>query len=258
MPTDREFVFLATLCFFVGFAAAFLSLRAGAYRPRRWHVAVMAAGFVCQSAFLALRGKVVQQCPVTNVFEVLVFVAWSMVMLYFLIGAVYRGSLLGLFTAPLVFLLQLMALLAPDPATVLPTTPVNFWNELHKSVALLSYGAFALSCVAGVMFLVQEHQLKKHHLRALFHYLPPIHFLHRVVQRLNLFGLVLLTVGIVAAFLMHRRDDGHSLIMVYVVWLMYAAIVTYDFVRGMSPRKAALASVSAFCAPIITLWIFSR
>lgn len=198
-----------------------------------------------------------RQCPVTNTFELLVFVAWSMVLLYFLIGTVYRWSLLGMFTAPLVFLLQIMAVMAPDPPLA-EIKEIHFWNELHKSVSLLSYGAFALSCVAGVMFLVQDRQLKKHRLKTLFYLLPPINYLHKVNRRLNLFGFILLTFGIISAYLMHGDLEGHSLLPVYLIWIVYAGIVFYDFMKGMSPRRAALASVAAFSMPLITLWIFTH
>ena len=257
MPPDRFFIYLATFFYFGGFAFAFLSLRTGTHRPSRWNLAVMGLGFLSQCVFLSLRGEVVKQCPVTNPFELLVFVAWSMVLLYFLIGTAYRWSLLGLFTAPLVFLLHVMALFSPDPPLLNPA-PVQFWSELHKSVSLLSYGAFALACVAGVMFLVQDRQLKKHKLRTLFYHLPPISYLHRAIRRLTLFGFVLLTVGIISAFLMEKPNVGHSLIPVYFIWAIYAGLVLYDFTKGMSARKGAMAAVFAFCAPLLTLWIFSH
>jgi HemX protein len=257
MPPDRLFIYVATAFFCGGFAFAFLALRTGRYRPSWLHLVVMGLGFICQCGFLALRGKAVQQCPATNQFEVLVFVAWAMVLLYFLIGTSYRWSLLGMFTAPLVFLLHVMALFSPDPPLANPVQ-AEYWNELHKSVSLLSYGAFALSCVAGVMFLVQDHQLRKHRLRSLFHHLPPIHYLQKVMRRLNLFGLALLTVGIVSAWRMTKVNPGHTLLPVYFIWLIYAALIGYEFTRGMSARRSALASVVAFVPPLITLWIFAH
>jgi ABC-type uncharacterized transport system permease subunit len=35
------------------------------------------------------------------------------------------------------------------------------WLELHASISLIAYGAFALACIAGVMYLVQERQIKQ-------------------------------------------------------------------------------------------------
>jgi HemX protein len=257
MPSDRFFIYLATVFFCAGFALAFLALRTGRYRPSSWNLVVMGLGFASQCAFLALRGKVVRQCPVTNQFEVLVFVAWAMALLYFLIGTSYRWSLLGMFTAPLAFLLQVMALLSPDPAAG-NLGRAEFWNELHKTVSLLGYGAFALSSVAAVMFLVQDRQLRKQRLQAWFHHLPPIHFLQQVMRRLNLFGLVCLTLGIISAWKMNTVQAGHSLVAVYIIWGLYAALIIYEYTRGMSARRSALASMGAFAVPLLTLWIFAH
>ena len=257
MALDRLYVYLATACFFGGFVYALQVLRGRPSRGGWLNLSVMGVGFFFQCAFLAQRGKAVQQCPVTNTFELLVFVAWCLVLLYFVIGATYRWSLLGLFTAPLAFLLHFMAIWAPDPPPQV-IGPVKFWNELHKSVSLLSYGAFGLACVAGVMFLLQDHQLKKRQLNNLSFNLPPIHYLHQATRRLILFGFVLLSIGIIAAFLMERSNPGHSLTPVYVIWAIYGAMVGYDFTRGMSARKGAMASVIAFLVPLVTLWIFAH
>ena len=35
-------------------------------------------------------------------------------------------------------------------------------------MSMIAYGAFALACVAGVMYLVQERQLKTHQLHSIF------------------------------------------------------------------------------------------
>jgi hypothetical protein len=117
----------------------------------------------------------------TNLFEVFIFIGWCIVLLYFLVGATYRLSLLGVFTAPLVALLQTMALLSPIDHAVPPmgSGKVNPWLELHASVALIAYAAFALACITGVMFLLQDYLLKKHRIHALFHQLPPIHQLSK-------------------------------------------------------------------------------
>ena len=47
---------------------------------------------------------------------------------------------------------------------------VNPWLEAHTSFSMVACGAFALACIAGVMFLVQERQLKTRH--PSFNFLP--------------------------------------------------------------------------------------
>jgi ABC-type transport system involved in cytochrome c biogenesis permease subunit len=64
---------------------------------------------------LWIRGEAIGRCPITNLFEVFVFLAWSIVLTYMVVGPAYRLSLMGAFTAPLVFVIQGFALLAKVP-----------------------------------------------------------------------------------------------------------------------------------------------
>ncbi len=257
MPYERIFLHIATLFFFGGFALAFWSLRRGVYKPSWWNLVLMAGGFICQSGYLFLRGQASGRCPVTNTFELLIFVSWAMVLLYFLVGSAYRWSLVGMFTAPLVFAFHLLALIMKDPGP--DPAKSAFWNELHKSLSLLSFGAFALACVAGVMFLVQDRQLKQHHLRSFLFHLPPIHNLTKAIRRLILLGVILLTVGIASAYRMDRSGaGGHSLLPVWMVWGVYASILIYEVTRGMSAKKAAAAAVGGFLVPMFTLWLLAH
>ena len=64
------------------------------------------------------------------------------------------------------FLLLIVAQLQPSawtPPVHKPST--GFWPEMHAAVSMIAYGAFALACVAGVMYLVQERLLKQHRLK---------------------------------------------------------------------------------------------
>jgi hypothetical protein len=47
------------------------------------------------------------------------------------------------------------------------------WNFTRRS-RLSPTGPFALACVAGAMYLVQERQLKTHQLRSIFYHLPAV------------------------------------------------------------------------------------
>ena len=64
----------------------------------------------------------------------------------------------------------------------------NIATVIFIAVSLVAYGAFALACVSGVMYLAQERQLKTHHLRSIFYRLPPIHDLAVANRRLIFSG----------------------------------------------------------------------
>jgi HemX protein len=144
------------------------ALGRGRYQPSRFNFAAMTGGFAFQTAFLVVRGHALNACPLTNLFEVLIFLSWSMVLLYFVVGTAYRLSLLGVFTSPLAFLFQTFALIAPLDSPPGPRARVvaQPWLETHAAISIIAYGAFALACVAGVMYLIQERQLKTHRFAA--------------------------------------------------------------------------------------------
>ena len=159
---DRALLVASTFCFLLGFSYTMVALGAGSYRPSRFNFTAIFAGFVFQTAFLYQRGHALGRCPLTNLFEVFIFLSWSMVLLYLVIGTAYRLSLLGAFTSPLVFVFQILALLMPMDTPSKVRIAQNSWLELHAALSVVAYGAFAMAGVAGVMYLAQERQLKTH------------------------------------------------------------------------------------------------
>src|SRR5215210_1112137 len=175
---DRLLLVLSCLCFLWAVVRTGLLIRAGVFRPGRSSFAAIASGFVLQTAFLWVRGRALGRCPLTNLFEVFIFMAWSVALIYLMVGPAYRLSLMGAFTAPLVLLMQSLALLAPIDRVRTVRIAVNPWLEFHASISIVAYGAFALACIAGLMYLLQERQLKTHQLHSVFHQLPPLNDLY--------------------------------------------------------------------------------
>ncbi|MGK0188404.1 MAG: ABC-type uncharacterized transport system permease subunit [Verrucomicrobiales bacterium] len=251
MAEPARFLLLSsTLCFFVGFVYAFLTLRSDNATRSRMTLMFMGSGFVLQSAFLYMRGQELGRCPITSVPELLAFLSWAVVLYYFVIGSAFRLSLLGVFSYPLVVILQGIAVLFMPDAT---KGSSEFWRELHAALSLLAYGAFAMAGIAGVMFLVQHWHLKSRSLGGLFYRLPPIEHLSLVIIRLMICGFGLLTIGIACAYKMPDSPSGIKLILVYAVWAVYAAALAVHWVRGLSSLRLAQVSVGAFIVELLTL-----
>jgi len=122
----------------VAIAHTVREMRGGIYRPRQFNFFAVGLGFIFQTAFLWVRGDAQGRCPITNLFEVIVFVAWSIALFYMVVGPAYRLSLMGAFTAPLVVLLQLFALLAPIDKPHPVRLRANSWLEFHASMSLVA------------------------------------------------------------------------------------------------------------------------
>ena len=250
---EHELLIISTLCFFVAMVHTGLTVRAGSYRPARFNFAV-ALGFLFQTEFLSVRGHALGRCPITNLFEVFIFLAWSVSLIYLLVGPTYRLSLMGAFTAPLVFALQTFALLAPIDVPHAPRRAPAPWLELHASVSLIAYGAFALACVAGLMYLVQERHLKRHELNSMFYHFPPLTDLFAAITRLLWLGFALLTLGIVAGFFTGQPLPYVKIAWSLGVWIFYAAILLARHLGTTAPRRIAALCVVAFSAALTLLW----
>jgi ABC-type uncharacterized transport system permease subunit len=251
---DRDLLIISTICFLAAVVRTGITLRAGIFRPGKFNFLAIGLGFVFQTAFLSIRGHALGRCPLTNLFEVFIFLAWSVALIYLLVGPTYRLSLMGAFTAPLVVILQGFALIAPIDVRHLVKVPANSALEFHASISLIAYGAFALACIAGVMYLVQERQLKTHHLHSIFYHLPPLTDLFAAITRLLWWGFILYTVGIASGFFTGRPLPHGQVVAAVGVWLLYAAILQGRYFRRIAPKRVAALCIIGFSAALTLLW----
>jgi len=163
-------------------------------------------------------------------------------------------SLMGAFTAPLVVILQGFALIAPIDVRHLVKVPANPALEFHASVSLIAYGAFALACIAGVMYLVQERQLKTHQLHSIFYHLPPLTDLYAAITRLLWWGFALYTLGLVSGFFVGQPLPRLQIFCAFGVWILYAAILNGRHLSWFAPRRVAALCIGGFAAAMTLLW----
>ncbi len=141
---DRFVVVLSTCCYLIAVGRTALMLRERVFHPGRFNFFAVFAGFIFQTIFLSFRGHALGRCPITNLFEVFIFLAWSVALIYMVVGPTYRLSLMGAFTAPLILVIQLFALLAPIDQPHMAKMAVNPWLEFHASISLMQ--ASCISC----------------------------------------------------------------------------------------------------------------
>jgi ABC-type uncharacterized transport system permease subunit len=161
---------------------------------------------------------------------------------------------MGAFTAPLVLLIQTFALLAPIDVRHPVRLNVNPWLEFHASMSMIAYGAFALACVAGVMYLVQERQLKTHQLHSIFYHLPPLTNLFSAMTRLLWVGFALYTAGLVSGFFTGGPLPRLKMICAFAVWIFYGAILQGRHFHRLAPKRIAALCILAFTAAVSVLW----
>jgi ABC-type uncharacterized transport system permease subunit len=250
---DRLLLIATAICFLTSFGYTLYALRTGKFMPGRINFVAILLGFAFQTGFLYLRGKAEGSCPLNSLFDVLIFLSWALVLTYLIVGPAYRLSLLGAFSAPIALLLIVVALIAPISREIVRRPGINPWVETHAALSIIAYGAFGLSSVAGMMYLLQERQLKSQKPSSLLYNLPPINDLAAAIGRLIGFGLILLTISFAAGFISQMPVNTVKFWTSVAIWVAYGAMVLMNRIHSLAPRRLAELSILVFAVALITL-----
>jgi len=236
--------------------------RKGFRRDNHINYFLLLAAFALHTTSMVRRGFSLQHCPVNNLYEATLFIAWTIVAAYLVLGLLPRLRFLGAFASPILLVLGVFAL---NPTLDPPHGPKpefgNGWVSLHAALVFLSFGAFGLGSVAALMFLTQEHDLKFHKLRAILSLLPPIQRLEKVAAGLVAAGFVLLTAGLALIPLLpeSKSPSGTAgrldpiIIWSLFVWLFYLIMLVLRW-RGQGGRRFAWATLVSFAVIMLTFW----
>jgi ABC-type transport system involved in cytochrome c biogenesis permease subunit len=259
--TDREFYLLAVIFYGLSTVYSVLLWRRGFQQDNRMNYCLLLLGFCFNITAMFKRGLSFSRCPVTNLYEAIVFMTWAIVAVYLVLGLWARLRFLGAFASPVLFGMGVFGLMpALDNPTAAKSEFFNGWSSLHAALILLAYGAFGLSSIAGLMYLTQEHNLKFHKLRAVLSLLPPIERLERTIGRLLLAGFILFTAGLaVGAVFVKRPPGAHffqdaKVIWSAFLWVVYTGLLMMRWFFRQGGRRFAWGAVGTFAFVMLTFW----
>jgi ABC-type uncharacterized transport system permease subunit len=262
--TDRGWFWIAVAIYGLSTLYSIFLLRGGFRQDNRVNYLLLLLGCVAHTFSMAKRGFSLQRCPINNLFEATIFIAWAIVATYLVIGAWSRVRFLGAFVSPILLGIGVFALMPSLDPPYQPQHP-NFsggMHSLHAALILLASGAFGLSSVAAWMYLLQDRDLKQNKLRAMMSRLPPIQRMEQITRRLIHVGLALLTAGLISGALWLKQRHGvyfktdTTIIWSCFVWLMYGLLTLSTHWFGYRGRRFALGAVGGFAFVILTFWGF--
>ena len=257
--SDRLFV-LAVIVYGISAAYSIFLLRRE-IRLHNWlNYSLLLGAFGLHTAAMLLRGFSLDRCPIKNLYEATIFVAWTMTAAYLAIGLWRKLRFLGAFAAPLLFAIGVFALMTPkDVGTASQPEFSGGWLTLHVALFALAYGAFGLSSVAGLMYLTQERDLKLHKMRALLSLMPPIQRLDLVMRALLIGGFALFS-GALALSPVVMQHSGRAfsadfkILWSVFVWALYLALILMRWKLWRGGRRFAWGSIAAFAFVLLTFW----
>lgn len=260
--TDRHFFLLAVVFYGLSTVYSVFLWRKGFRKDDHVNYFLLLIAFVLHTVAMVRRGFSINHCPVNNLFEATMFIAWGAVVAYLVIGLLPKLRFLGAFVSPVLFAIGVFALMPElDPPHRPKPQFTGALTSLHAATILLAYGAFGLAAAAAAMFLTEQHDLKFHKLRAVLSLLPPIQRLEIITGRLVLIGFALFTVGLEAGhYLPHPKGVTESywedpkVIWSIFMWLVYLALLVSRRFFSQSNRRFAYGIIAAFVFLLLTFW----
>jgi len=197
------------------------------------------------------------RAPVGGLHEALSALVWAVVAWHLWMERRFRVAALGAFVLPVAAVLGLAAAAMPGSLLAFRSSPEVGWLWVHGLLLLFGFGAFALNFAGGLMYLLQERQLKSRRPGPVSLRLPSLELLDRLTFQALVLGFPFLTFGLLLGVLAAAAGEGLRLGptqgLSLLTWGIYAATLYVRLVRGWRGRRAAYFAIAGFVAVVVTL-----
>jgi len=231
-----------------------------------WAYRLLLAGFTSLTLFVGHEYYTLGVAPVLTLKSSLSFFAWTILLVYLLFHLKFRLMVLGSFVAPVAACLLILS--TTLPAGDLTVKPIfrSLWLPVHIGTAFVGNGFFAVTFVAGIMYLIQEWQIKKKRLGSLYSRLPSLETLDSINHFALICGFTFMTAGMITGSIYAQYALGSywrwdpKEVCSLVAWTFYAVLLHERLAVGWRGRRAALLSLFGFLILILTfvganLWL---
>ena len=218
-------------------------------------ILLQGAGFLLHTLALVIRGVGAGRLPLTNQYEFATSFAWGLCLVSLIFVLRYKFHVLGAFAAPVIFLIiGYAAMQSKDVHELMPALRSN-WLGFHVSTAIIAYGAFGVSFVLGIIFLMRENMKDQGFLDR---HVPAKEKLDIIGYRSVALGLLFLTFTILTGAIWAERAWGSywswdpKETWSLITWLIYSVYLHLRIRRGWNGRAAAIFAVVGFIAVLFT------
>jgi cytochrome c-type biogenesis protein CcsB len=222
-------------------------------------------GFIVQTAAIGLRWKESYvlghgHAPLSNLYESVVFFAWTIILIFGLIDFKYKYRTVGAFVVPFALFGMAWAQLGLNSG-IEPLVPAlqSDWLLYHVITCFLGYAAFAVACGVSIMYLIKvrhESAVGNAPAGGIIALFPTAKILDDLNYKAIMAGFPLLTLGIITGAIWANHAWGTywswdpKETWSLIVWFVYAAFLHARITRGWVGKRAAVLSIIGFAATI--------
>lgn len=251
-------LYSTTLFYIAGMTAYFLYLFRQNDKMQNAGFYLTAAGALLHLVSILARTAALGTIPAHNLHQTLSIFGLALAWTFILFKRRLDLKILGVFATPLLVFTLVSALLIPTDPAEYETVFKGFWIISHIVLIFMGEAALALACGAGILYLLQEKQIKSKRQGFFFRRLPSLARLDSASYTLVATGFALLTFGLVTGFIYAKGVWGKfwswdpKEIWSMVTWLIYAALLHCRLTVGWQGKKSAVMTIIGFAVLLFT------
>ncbi len=223
----------------------------------RWGPALLRSAILAHLMYLSARGVTEGHLPLASIYDFLSATALALAAVYAYLELRQGIRTTGIFVLWIVFLMQVISSAYGKSVEVSQPPLYPIWFEMHTLAAVLGYGAFFVSAIYGVLFLLLYREIKRNSLSFFFRRMPPLETLGRMNMSAASAGLLLLGLAILMGF-GWARAAGVALAKDPKTWLTLGAWLLLGFAVlayhrfGWRGPRAVYASLAGFTTLLLS------
>lgn len=256
MLQAENVLFTVTLILYIAAALGYF-LFLGLKKPwiSKAALGLQALGLLLHTAALICRGIGAGRLPLTNQYEYATCFAWGLSLLSLIVIRRSRFPVLGAFAMPVVVLILSFAAMQSREVRELMPSLRSSWLGIHVMTVIIAYGAFGVSFVLGILYLLREKLGQRPFWKT---HVPSCEKLDLLAYRSVRLGLVFLTFTMIIGAIWADQAWGSywswdpKETWAFITWLLYVVYLHLRIRRELPGKTAAIVAIVGFVCVIFT------
>ncbi|HLU23151.1 cytochrome c biogenesis protein [Lederbergia graminis] len=220
--------------------------------------------WILQTIFLFLYMYKTGRFPVLTLFEGLYFYSWVLITLSLAIHRIVQMEFTLFFTNLLGFTIMAIHAFVPSQVPAMAEQLISELLFIHVTMAIVSYGAFSLSFVFSILYLLQYKLLKEKKWKQRIWRLGDLTKLENISYLFNAIGvpilLLSLILGLIWAFIKLPIVPWYDLKIIgsFILLIIYGIVLYLRIKKSLYGRNLATWNIAAFLIVLVNFFLVSR
>lgn len=226
---------------------------------------LLAIVWILQTIFLFLYMMQAGRFPVLTIFEGLYFYTWVLITFSLMVHKLLNVDFTVFFTNIIGFSFMALHAFAPShQSTVIAEQLMSELLIFHITMAIISYGAFSLSFVFSILYLLQYKILKERKWQKRLWRLADLAKLEKISYVLNAISVPMLLLSLILGLqwawlkLPIVKWYDPKIIGSFLIILIYSSLLYFRIKKELFGRQLALWNCVAFLIVLINFFLTSR